>query len=171
MSVLLALVINEYFELKFQIGLNDVLPPFPSLMNHITSAYYLNTVYIYSSAGIYFKLARPTTAILNGWISYFKKHHPFFSHPFFPNTAAMFTIPLQTVIVFAILYALWKLQRHFFIKLALDNIPGPPSQSFLFGEFFELVLIFESAILSFYLIFRCFPSAFQYQRMGISQIY
>ena len=57
----------------------------------------------------------------------------------------MFTISL---IVFVILYALWKLQQQFSIKLALDNIPGPPSQSFLFGEFFGL-LIFEAVILSF----------------------
>ena len=51
------------------------------------------------------------------------------------SSTAMFTI-LQTVIVCAISYALWKLRRRFFIKLALDNIPGPPPQSFLFGEFF-----------------------------------
>ena len=63
----------------------------------------------------------------------------------FSNTA-MFTI-LQGVIVYAILYALWKLWRQFLIKLPLDNIPGPPSHSFLFGEIFE-PLFFETAISS-----------------------
>ncbi|KAF8807052.1 cytochrome P450 [Phlegmacium glaucopus] len=46
----------------------------------------------------------------------------------------MFSILLQVVIV----YALWKLLRKFFVKSALDNLPGPPSQSFLFGVFPQL---------------------------------
>ena len=70
----------------------------------------------------------------------------------------MFTI-LQAVIFYAIFYALWKLQRQFFIKSALDNIPGPPSQSFLFGEFFERS-IYETAILSFIPSPGVFPQLF-----------
>jgi hypothetical protein len=72
----------------------------------------------------------------------------------------MFTIPFLAVIVYAILYALWKLQRQFCItKLALDNIPGPPSQSLLFGEFFE-PLIFETVISSFIHFPGVFPQLF-----------
>ena len=49
-------------------------------------------------------------------------------------------IVLQAVILYAIAYVLWKLLlRQFFVKSALDNIPGPPSQSFLFGDFFGIV--------------------------------
>ena len=53
------------------------------------------------------------------------------------NTAntAMFTFLLQALIVTATLHALWKLfLQRFLIKSALDNIAGPPPQSFLFGE-------------------------------------
>ena len=53
------------------------------------------------------------------------------------SCTTMFSILIQVSIVSAILYALWKLQRQFFDKLALDDIPGPPSQSFLFGEFYR----------------------------------
>ena len=85
------------------------------------------------------------------------------------SSTAMFTI-LQTVIVCAISYALWKLRRRFFIKLALDNIPGPPSQSFLFGEFFWIPDLWNRHLVV-YSISRCFSTAFRRQRMGISQIY
>lgn len=71
----------------------------------------------------------------------------------------MFTIFLQSVIVYVILYALWKLQRQFFTKSALDNIPGPPSQSFLFGKFFE-PLIFETVVLLFIQSPGVFPQLF-----------
>ncbi|KAF8809815.1 cytochrome P450 [Phlegmacium glaucopus] len=47
----------------------------------------------------------------------------------------MFTILLQAVIVYGISYALWRLLRQLFVNSALDNLPGPPSQSFLFGVF------------------------------------
>ncbi|KAF8805218.1 cytochrome P450 [Phlegmacium glaucopus] len=46
----------------------------------------------------------------------------------------MFPILLQVVIAYAIFYALWKVLREFFFKSALDNLPGPPSKSFLFGD-------------------------------------
>ncbi|KAF8807043.1 cytochrome P450 [Phlegmacium glaucopus] len=44
----------------------------------------------------------------------------------------MFT---QAVIFCAISYVTWKVLRQFLVKSALDNLPGPPSQSFLFGVF------------------------------------
>ena len=71
----------------------------------------------------------------------------------------MFTILLQVVIVSAILHALLKLLQRFFIKSALDNIPGPPSQSFLFGDFLES-LILDSAFLLFTLSPGVFPQVF-----------
>ena len=81
----------------------------------------------------------------------------------------MFTILLQVVIVFAILHVLWKLLQRFYFKSALDNIPGPPSRSFLFGDFLEF-LILESGLIV-YSISRCFSTGFQHQGMGISQRY
>lgn len=53
-------------------------------------------------------------------------------------TSAMFSesVLVQAVIVYVVSYALWNLVPRFFIKSALDNIPGPPSQSFLFGKEF-----------------------------------
>ena len=47
----------------------------------------------------------------------------------------MFTI----LIVCALSYALWKLLQLLSTKSALDNLPGPPSRSFLFGD-----LIFQN---------------------------
>ena len=59
----------------------------------------------------------------------------------------MFAI-FDVVILYAFLCVLWKLQRQFLTKLALDNIPGPPSNSFLFGEIFE-PLFFETSTLPY----------------------
>ena len=53
------------------------------------------------------------------------------------HSSAMFTILFQVVIFSAILNALWKLLQRFIIKSTLDNIPGPPSRSLLFGNFFN----------------------------------
>ncbi|KAF8805234.1 cytochrome P450 [Phlegmacium glaucopus] len=50
----------------------------------------------------------------------------------------MSSILLQAIIVCATSYALWKVLRQFFFKSALDNLPGPPSQSLLFGVFPQL---------------------------------
>ena len=49
--------------------------------------------------------------------------------------AAMADVPLQVVLVCMAAYLLWKVLRPFFVKTALDNLPGPPtSPSILFGE-------------------------------------
>ena len=73
----------------------------------------------------------------------------------------MFTTLFQLVIASAILYPLWKLLQRFFIKSELDNIPGPPSRSFLFGDFLESEsLIFESAFLLFTPSPGVFPQVF-----------
>ena len=80
------------------------------------------------------------------------------------HSSAMFSILLQVVIVSAILHVLWK---RLFIKSALDNIPGPPSRSFLFGNF--TVFTPWVRLLIVYHISRCFSTGFQQQGMGISQ--
>jgi hypothetical protein len=77
----------------------------------------------------------------------------------FFHSSAMLTILLQVVIVSAISHALWKLLQRFFFKSALDNIPGPPSQSFLFGDFLES-LILQSALLLFTSSPGVFPQVF-----------
>lgn len=69
------------------------------------------------------------------------------------SSPAMFIIVVQAVIVYAISCALWKLLRRFFVSSALDNIPGPPSRSLLFGDCFEsltltLAFVFLSSIRS-----------------------
>ena len=61
----------------------------------------------------------------------------------------MFAILLQVFYVSAILYSSWKLLQRFFIKSALDNIPGPPSRSFLFGNSLGLLILSSSALLFF----------------------
>ena len=71
---------------------------------------------------------------------------------FIPIVFAMSTILLQVVTVSAISLALWKLLGRFFVKSALDNIPGPPSRSFLFGNSLES-LIFESVYLLYIQVF------------------
>lgn len=71
----------------------------------------------------------------------------------------MFTILLQVVTVSAILHVLCKVLQRFFTKSVLDNIPGPPSQSFLFGNFLEF-LILESAFLLFTASPGVFPQVF-----------
>ena len=42
--------------------------------------------------------------------------------------------PLQAVLVCVTTYFLWKVLRTYFVKTALDNLPGPPSPSILFGN-------------------------------------
>ena len=71
----------------------------------------------------------------------------------------MIIILLQVVIVSAILHVLLKLLQRFFVKSALDNIPGPPSQSFLFGDFLES-LILDFAFLLFTQSPGVFPQVF-----------
>lgn len=53
-----------------------------------------------------------------------------------PHYHCMFTILLRVIIVYAFSYAFWMLIRRYLINSTLDNLPGPPSQSFLFGDCF-----------------------------------
>ncbi|KAM5543438.1 hypothetical protein V8D89_002689 [Ganoderma adspersum] len=46
--------------------------------------------------------------------------------------------PLQVVLVCAATYFLWKALRPYFVKITLDNLPGPPSPSILFGNLKQL---------------------------------
>ena len=82
----------------------------------------------------------------------------------------MLTFFLQAVLVYAIPYFLWKFLGQLFINSPLDNLPGPPSQSFLFGDFFESSIP-RNRLLIIYPIStaRRFSTILQYQRMGISQ--
>ena len=43
----------------------------------------------------------------------------------------------QAALICGTSWVLWKLLRAFFVKSALDNLPGPPSPSFLYGELSE----------------------------------
>ena len=79
----------------------------------------------------------------------------------------MFTILLQVAIVCAISYALWQQLRQSSFKLALNNLPGPPSQSFFFGDVL-LILSFKPPSYRL-LISRCLSTISQPKWMGISQ--
>ena len=81
-----------------------------------------------------------------------------------PNLFAMFTILLQACVVYAFSYAFFKLIRKLFVRSALDNLPGPSSQSFSFGNC-SSVWNGPSYRLS---ISRCFSTTFQSKRMGLS---
>ena len=65
---------------------------------------------------------------------------------FLSRYPGMFAILPQVIIVSAFSYAFWKLIRRYLITSALDNLPGPPSQSFLFGDCLKS-LSFESTFL------------------------
>lgn len=50
----------------------------------------------------------------------------------------MSLVPLsQAALICGFSWLLWKYFRQVFIKSPLDNIPGPPRESFLFGEIIE----------------------------------
>ena len=66
-------------------------------------------------------------------------------YPSFP-LSGMFNILFQVIIVYAFSFAFCKLVRRYLINSALDNLPGPPPQSFLFGDCFNS-LILETAFL------------------------
>lgn len=85
-----------------------------------------------------------------------------------PHASAMFSILLPVIIVYAISYAFWKLLPRFFVKSELDNLPGPPSQSFLFGK---ILWILGPRNQCLYSVFRCFSTIFQHPWMAISQRY
>ena len=56
----------------------------------------------------------------------------------------MFTTILQAFVLYAFSYAFYKLMRTLLTRSALDNLPGPSSQSFLFGK---IVLQSETALI------------------------
>jgi len=45
----------------------------------------------------------------------------------------MFTTTLQALLLLALSWLAWKIFQHIFVQTALDNIAGPPSQSFWKG--------------------------------------
>ncbi|KAI0657085.1 cytochrome P450 [Cubamyces menziesii] len=51
----------------------------------------------------------------------------------------MFGLLTQGAIVFVIVWCLWKYFRQVFVKSPLDNIPGPPSEGFLYGNLRQLL--------------------------------
>ncbi|KAI0710035.1 cytochrome P450 [Earliella scabrosa] len=46
---------------------------------------------------------------------------------------------LQAVLICAGTWFLWKLFRRFFVKTTLDNVPGPTSTSFLYGNYKQIL--------------------------------
>ena len=46
----------------------------------------------------------------------------------------MAALLLQAFVICAVSWVLWKYFRQVVVKSPLDNIPGPPSQSFLYGK-------------------------------------
>nr|BAL05087.1 cytochrome P450 [Phanerodontia chrysosporium] len=46
--------------------------------------------------------------------------------------------PLQLVLVATAAWALWRLFRHYILRSPLDNIPGPASSSFIYGNLKEM---------------------------------
>ena len=46
----------------------------------------------------------------------------------------MLTSLLEGVLICSVTWFLWKYFRQVFVKSPLDNIPGPPAKSFLYGE-------------------------------------
>ncbi|KAI0355907.1 cytochrome P450 [Trametes cingulata] len=59
----------------------------------------------------------------------------------------MFTILLQSALICAVTYTLWKYFRQTFVKNPLDNIPGPPSPSWMTGN---LPQMFDKQGMPFY---------------------
>lgn len=46
----------------------------------------------------------------------------------------MLGLLLQTAVVCGSSWFLWKLLREYVVKGTLDNLPGPPNPSFLYGQ-------------------------------------
>ncbi len=46
----------------------------------------------------------------------------------------MLTLLAQAALICGTSWVLWKFVRQYVVKTALDNLPGPPSSSFLYGE-------------------------------------
>ena len=57
---------------------------------------------------------------------------------------------LQAVMICAGTWFLWRLFRRFFVKTTLDNVPGPTSTSFLYGEYPISLPHIESPITDMY---------------------
>ncbi|OBZ67636.1 Docosahexaenoic acid omega-hydroxylase CYP4F3 [Grifola frondosa] len=51
---------------------------------------------------------------------------------------AEITVLLQSALICAATWFLWRYFRHIFVKSPLDNLPGPPSQSFVKGNLSQL---------------------------------
>ncbi|KAI0782963.1 cytochrome P450 [Abortiporus biennis] len=49
-----------------------------------------------------------------------------------------FLIVVQAIILYVFTWVLWKVSRRYLLKSPLDNIPGPPSSSFVFGNLKEI---------------------------------
>ena len=41
---------------------------------------------------------------------------------------------LQGAVICSVTWFFWKYFRQIFVKSPLDNLPGPPAESFLYGE-------------------------------------
>ena len=66
----------------------------------------------------------------------------------------------QTVLVSLAVYLSWRLLRPFVVKTSLDNLPGPPSPSFVEGPWF----------LSIYLLQDGFIDALHVQELSLSYL-
>lgn len=53
---------------------------------------------------------------------------------FADGSREMFATLLQSVLICTVTYSLWRYFRQAFVKSPLDNIPGPPSPSWMTGE-------------------------------------
>ncbi|KAI0328038.1 cytochrome P450 [Cubamyces sp. BRFM 1775] len=51
----------------------------------------------------------------------------------------MLSLLLQGTIVYGIAWCLWRCFRQVFVKSPLDNIPGPPSEGFIYGNLRQLL--------------------------------
>ncbi|KAH9852301.1 cytochrome P450 [Lenzites betulinus] len=63
------------------------------------------------------------------------------------GSGEMFTTLLQSVLICAVTYSLWRYFRQVFVKGPLDNIPGPPSPSWMTGN---LPQMFDKQGMPFY---------------------
>ena len=61
---------------------------------------------------------------------------------------------LSVVILATTLYALWRVFRNYLVAHPMDNLPGPPPSSFLFGMYRGQPLSTDVPVLNFYVVFR-----------------
>ena len=59
------------------------------------------------------------------------------SHNLLDLLTTMISLLLQGTVICSVSWLLWKYFRQLVVKSPLDNIPGPPSHSFLYGEHFR----------------------------------